>query len=91
MKLINLSSKISTSRISHLQKNLPANGVGLGEMDDMLLRKVEELTLYTIRQETELVAKGNEIKLLKAESELLKAQIAELAELKLLVKELLDK
>jgi hypothetical protein len=67
------------------------NGVGLGEMDDMLLRKVEELTLYTIRQETELVAKGNEIKLLKAESELLKAQIAELAELKLLVKELLDK
>jgi hypothetical protein len=68
-----------------------ANGVGLGEMDDMLLRKVEELTLYTIRQETELVAKGNEIKLLKAESELLKAQIAELAELKLLVKELLDK
>jgi intracellular sulfur oxidation DsrE/DsrF family protein len=60
-------------------------------MDDMLLRKVEELTLYTIRQETELVAKGNEIKLLKAESELLKAQIAELAELKLLVKELLDK
>ena len=26
------------------------NGVGLGEMDDMLLRKVEELTLYVIEQ-----------------------------------------
>jgi hypothetical protein len=26
------------------------NGVGLGEMDNMLLRKVEELTLYVIEQ-----------------------------------------
>ncbi len=30
------------------------NGVGLGEMDDMLLRKVEELTLYVIKQQKEL-------------------------------------
>jgi hypothetical protein len=31
------------------------NGVGLGEMDDMLLRKVEELTLYMINQENRMV------------------------------------
>jgi hypothetical protein len=29
--------------------------VGLGEMDDMLLRKVEELTLYMINQENRMV------------------------------------
>jgi hypothetical protein len=29
------------------------NGVGLGEMDDMLLRKVEELTLYVIELKKE--------------------------------------
>ena len=35
------------------------NGVGLGEMDDMLLRKVEELTLYVIelKKENEELAK----------------------------------
>lgn len=30
------------------------NGVGLGEMDDMLLRKVEELTLYVIELKKEI-------------------------------------
>jgi hypothetical protein len=30
------------------------NGVGLGEMDDMLLRKVEELTLYMIQMQKQL-------------------------------------
>ncbi len=35
------------------------NGVGLGEMDDMLLRKVEELTLYVIelKKENEILIK----------------------------------
>jgi len=30
------------------------NGINLGEMDAMLLRKIEELTLYTIQQEKEI-------------------------------------
>ncbi len=30
------------------------NGYGVGEMDDLLLRKVEELTLYTIEQQKQL-------------------------------------
>jgi len=30
------------------------NGVNLGEMDDVLLRKVEELTLYIIQQQKEI-------------------------------------
>jgi len=30
------------------------NGINLGEMDAMLLRKIEELTLYTIEQEKEI-------------------------------------
>jgi hypothetical protein len=30
------------------------NGVGLGEMDDMLLRKVEEMTLYLLRMQKQM-------------------------------------
>ena len=67
------------------------NGISLGEMDAKLLQKIEELTLHTIRQETELETKAKEIVQLKAESEKLKAQIAELFELKLLVMPLLEK
>src|SRR5690606_23978845 len=39
------------------------NGVGLGEMDDMLLRKVEELTLYVIelKKENEELKMANNI------------------------------
>ncbi len=52
------------------------NGVGLGEMDNMLLRKVEELTLYVIE--------------LKKENEELKAKDKEIDELKVLVKALMN-
>ncbi len=31
-----------------------ANGYGVGEMDDLLLRKIEELTLYIINQQKEI-------------------------------------
>ena len=44
------------------------NGVGLGEMDNMLLRKVEELTLYMIDMQIQ-------VDRLKAENELLKQKI----------------
>ncbi|MCG8307373.1 MAG: hypothetical protein MI975_08270 [Cytophagales bacterium] len=42
------------------------NGVGLGEMDDMLLRKVEELTLYVIGLQKELMELKNENKEIKS-------------------------
>ena len=44
------------------------NGVGLGEMDDMLLRKVEELTLYMIDMQKQMDE-------LKEENAALKEQI----------------
>jgi hypothetical protein len=46
------------------------NGVGLGEMDNMLLRKVEELTLYMIEMQKQMDE-------LKAENETLKQKIAD--------------
>jgi hypothetical protein len=44
--------------------------VGLGEMDDMLLRKVEELTLYVINQQKEL--EGLKLENIKQANEILK-------------------
>ena len=35
-------------------KEFVENGYNLGEMDDVLLRKVEELTLYIIQQQKEI-------------------------------------
>lgn len=77
------------------------NGVGLGEMDDMLLRKVEELTLYVIEQNKKLKAEGrnNEnlmevVMELKRENEEMKAKDKakdeEFEELKAMVKELMN-
>jgi hypothetical protein len=45
------------------------NGVGLGEMDDMLLRKVEELTLYVIELKKSDDQKAKMIYELKKENE----------------------
>jgi len=43
------------------------NGVKLGEMDGILLKKVEELTLYIIEQQKEIEALKSEVQTLKAE------------------------
>ena len=45
------------------------NGIKLGEMDAKLLRKIEELTLYLIRQNKELKSQGEEIERLKRQLE----------------------
>ncbi len=37
-------------------KEVEANGIGLGEMDRLLLEKIEELTLYIIQQEKRIIA-----------------------------------
>ncbi len=64
-------------------KEVEANGIELGEMNKLLMEKIEELTLYTIEQEKKLVR----IKILESEVESqgkaideLKAQIEKLKE-----------
>jgi hypothetical protein len=46
-------------------KEMEKNGVQLGEMNMLLLKKVEELTLYVIEQNKEIKELKNEIKELK--------------------------
>ncbi|WP_420319187.1 hypothetical protein [Ekhidna sp.] len=46
-------------------KEMEANGVQLGEMNMLLLKKIEELTLHTIEQEKRLSAQQKEIDRLK--------------------------
>ena len=40
------------------------NGYSVGQMDDLLLRKVEELTLYTINQDKQIAEQGEQNKML---------------------------
>ncbi|MDC6390951.1 hypothetical protein PP182_19855 [Maribacter sp. PR1] len=43
-----------------------ANGIKLGEMDRLLLEKIEELTLYIIKQEKKQIELENKLELLKS-------------------------
>lgn len=43
-------------------------GISLGEMQTLLLRKIEELTLYVIQQDRELIALRQEVTTLKAQT-----------------------
>ena len=49
-----------------LETMYEANGVGLGEMNTLLLQKIEELTLYVIGLQKENDEMKNEIKTLKS-------------------------
>jgi hypothetical protein len=57
------------------------NGISLGEMDAKLLRKIEELTLYTIEQE-------KKINNLEKNNKLLKSLVSQLASLKVDIEKL---
>jgi hypothetical protein len=46
-------------------KEMEKNGLQLGEMNMLLLKKVEELTLHLIEQNKKLQAQQSEIELLK--------------------------
>ncbi|MEM7298462.1 MAG: hypothetical protein AAF391_09390, partial [Bacteroidota bacterium] len=48
-------------------EDVEANGVQLGEMNRLLLQKIEELTLHTIRQEKLIETMQKEINELKGE------------------------
>ena len=57
------------------------NGYSVGEMDDLLLRKIEELTLYIIEQEKSLKLQMESIEKLSDENRNLKEEILQLHEL----------
>ena len=44
------------------EKEVLEKGVNLGEMNKILLQKIEELTLYVIEQDKKLTEQGKEIK-----------------------------
>ncbi|HEX8016288.1 MAG TPA: hypothetical protein VF465_13725 [Flavobacterium sp.] len=50
-------------------KEMQEKGVSLGEMSNVLLQKIEELTLYAIEQNKKLQSQQEEIKRLKSENE----------------------
>ncbi|GEM_PF-930789 len=77
----NLKSLEEVEQFIKANKHLPeipsatevdANGVGLAEMNMLLLKKVEELTLYTLKQEKKIDKQNNEIKQLKIENKQLR-------------------
>jgi hypothetical protein len=45
-------------------EEMKKNGVQLGEMNNLLLQKIEELTLYAIEQEKKLEAQNKQIEAL---------------------------
>jgi hypothetical protein len=63
------------------EKEVKKNGISLGEMDAKLLRKIEELTLYTIEQE-------KKINNLEKNNKLLKSLVSQLASLKVDIEKL---
>ncbi len=53
-------------------KEVEKNGIFLGEMDSKLLQKIEELTLYTIQQQKEIILQKEKVGKLEKENESLK-------------------
>jgi hypothetical protein len=69
-----LPSLIAVEQFITTNKHLPnvpsaaevkANGIDMAQMDEILLRKVEELTLYTIEQEKLIEATNKELAAMK--------------------------
>ncbi len=56
------------------EKEVKENGINLGETDAVLLRKIEELTLYTIDQEKKINAQNEKIRELENQKEVNKKQ-----------------
>jgi hypothetical protein len=56
-------------------KNMEENGVLQGKMNQKLLQKIEELTLYMIEQNKINKFQAKEIEVLKKDNEMLKTQL----------------
>ncbi|TRX40893.1 autotransporter outer membrane beta-barrel domain-containing protein [Flavobacterium restrictum] len=80
-----------TKKNNHLP-NVPSaqeikqNGVLLGEMSNILLQKVEELTLYAIEQDKKAALQQQELNRLKAENENYKSLAERLSEIEIELK-----
>jgi hypothetical protein len=80
-KLITLDSlELFINQNSHLpdipsEAEVKENGIMAGEMNGLLLKKVEELTLYMIEQNKNAAAQAEQIELLKKQNELLMKQM----------------
>jgi microcystin-dependent protein len=62
-------------------KEVKKNGIFLGEMDSKLLQKIEELTLYTIQQQKEIIGQKQTANKQEEEIKSLKAMNSKLIEL----------
>lgn len=85
--LLTLSEVEKFTSINHHLPNLPSakeikeNGLQLGEMSNMLLQKIEEMTLYIIEQEKKNDKQSTEIETLKKENESYKTLAERLSEI----------
>jgi len=85
-KLMALDSlELYISQNSHLpdvpsEAEVKENGIMAGEMSGILLKKIEELTLYMIEQNKNITVQETEIELLKKQNELLMQQLQLLVE-----------
>ncbi len=72
-------------------KEVAENGIFLGEMDSKLLQKIEELTLYTIQQQKEIIEQKEKVEKQAKEIEFLKSLTSDLVSLKADIEKLKSK
>ena len=61
-------------------KEVEKNGIFLGEMNAKLLQKIEELTLYTIQQQKEIISQKEKVENIEKENSILKTINLKLSE-----------
>lgn len=61
------------------EKEVSENGVNLGEMNKLLMKKVEELTLYLLEKDSQLTDQGEKMKLQGQKLERLEKQVKKMA------------
>lgn len=66
------------------------NGINVAEMDSKLLEKIEELTLYSIKQNKQIKQQSEQLKQLQSENEILKIQSAKIEKLEQQVQQFLS-
>ncbi len=88
MPLNEVADFISSHR--HLPEITPAsdmqtNGIDLGDNQTKLLQKIEEVTLYLIEQNKQLITQNKKIQQLTADNNQLKQQLSQIEEMKTLM------
>jgi hypothetical protein len=95
-----LAPLAEVARFIQINKHLPGvpsaaevveQGVDMAKMDAKLLEKIEELTLYSIQQQTTIEKQQTTVEKQQQEIDELKKQNAKIVELEKLVKQLLER